>query len=272
MRVGLKMIHISLEHYTAQIFSNKYSFFWHISHSRCTPIVYRCALQHPEIAEYTVKRTWLMGGGMRKVIFLVARRLCQSPVHPTSLTWPIFRAISKSGRCIWWLVIIEMISTVHPETTPAFWLGWFPVPRKVPKILTMLGIPQLEQCGPHSGILTQLVPAWNGIVLMDASDTVMLFWRPGSGIFWNESWLVKSHMAHAWWVKYLKVHQCCIPLFDHSITEEIRMFTLSIWTKLILMFCKHSAYIESTISSGNTLSRMSIGFGSLMDCISCSWI
>ena len=38
MTVELKMTHISLEHYTTEIFSNVSSSFWHISHFRCSSL------------------------------------------------------------------------------------------------------------------------------------------------------------------------------------------------------------------------------------------
>jgi hypothetical protein len=63
-----------------------------------------------------------------------------------------------------------------------------------------------------------------------------------------------------------------IQLFDYLITEEISMFTESFCTKVISMFCTLLVFIESTTSSGNTLSAMSITFGSLMNCFSRSLI
>jgi len=105
---------------------------------------------------------------------------------------------------------------------------------------------------------------------MDSRDNVILFSQPGSGIIQNKSWLLKSHMADAQCVKIQKVRRCDIPLFDHSITQEIRMFTGSFWMKLISMFCTLLVFIQSTTCSGNTLSAMYIAFGSLMNCISCS--
>jgi len=97
-------------------------------------------------------------------------------------------------------------------------------------------------------------------------------WLPGSGIIPNKSWLLKSHMAHARCVNFLKVRRWDIQLFDHLITHEINMITWSIWTKLISMFCTLLVLIQSATSSGNTLSAMSIAFGSLMNCISGSWV
>jgi hypothetical protein len=61
-----------------------------------------------------------------------------------------------------------------------------------------------------------------------------------------------------------------IPLFDDWITQGISMVTQSSWTNLILMISKLLVFIQTDTGSGNTLSAMSIAFGSLMDCISCS--
>jgi len=55
MIVGLKMTHTSSEHYTTGIFSNESSAFWHISHSRCTSILNRCALLTPRVVEFTAR-------------------------------------------------------------------------------------------------------------------------------------------------------------------------------------------------------------------------
>jgi hypothetical protein len=42
MTVGLKMTHISSEHYTVGTFSTVSNSFWHISHCRCTSILNWC--------------------------------------------------------------------------------------------------------------------------------------------------------------------------------------------------------------------------------------
>ena len=172
------------------------------------------------------------------------------------------------GCCISRSVLREKISAVYLKSTPWFLLGWSAVLRKVAKIVTRDGIPRLEQCCPHSGILTSLVLAWNGSVMMDSRDNVILFWLPGLGIIQNKSWFLKSHMAYARCVKFLMVRQWGIQRFDHLITHEISMFTWSFWTILISMFCTLLVFIQSATSSGNTLSAMSITFGSLMNCIS----
>jgi len=176
------------------------------------------------------------------------------------------------GRFLSPSVIFEKISAVDPKSAHGFWLGWSPALRNVPTILTRHGIPRLEQCCPHSGILTSLALDWNGTVLMDSRDNVILFWLPGSGIIWNKSWLLKSHTADAWRVRFLLVCWWGIQLFNYWITHEISMFTWSFWTKLISMFCTLLVFIQSAINSGNTRSAMSITFGSLMNCISCFWV
>jgi len=132
------------------------------------------------------------------------------------------------------------------------------------------GIPRLKLWCPHCGILSLLVPARNRIVLIDPRDHVILFWRPGSGIIRNTSLLLKSYMAYAWCVKFLKVCRWGIPLFDNSITQANNMFTRSFWMNRILIICTILLFIQSETSSGDTLFAMSIAIGSLMNCISCS--
>jgi len=244
MIVGLKVIGTSSEHYTTGIFWNVYSSFWHISNFRRTLFLNWCALQTRKFAEYTVRWTQVIGGAIRKISFLLERRLCQSFVHPRRPTGPIFRATSMSGRCISRSVIFEKISAAHLKGAPGYLLGWSAVLRKVLKILTRHGIPRLEQCCPHSGILTSLALASNGTVLMDSRDNVILFWLPGSGIIRNKSWLLKFHMAHAWCVKFLMVRRWSIQLFDHLITHEISMFTSSFWSILISMFWTLLVFIQ----------------------------
>jgi len=144
--------------------------------------------------------------------------------------------------------------------------------QKLPKTLTSYGIPPLELCYPHLHILTLLVPSWNGILLMDSRDNVILFWLPGSGIVQNKLCLLKSDIARAWYVKFLMVHWWGIQLFDHSITQETSKCCQSFWTHLIAMFCTLLVFIKYNTSSGNTLSAMSISFCSLVNCIDCSWV
>jgi len=153
MIVGLKIICTSSEHYTAGIFSNVYSSFWHISQFRRTSIFNLCTLQTRKVAKYTARWTRVISGGICKISFLPERRLCQLFVHPTWPTWPIVRVTSMPGCCISWLVTFEKISTAHLQTAPGFMLGWSPVPQKVPQILMRHGILRLQQCCPHSGIL-----------------------------------------------------------------------------------------------------------------------
>jgi hypothetical protein len=142
----------------------------------------------------------------------------------------------------------------------------------MPKILTKHGIPLLELCCPYSALLASLALARNGTLLMDPRGNVIHFWLPGLGIFWNKSWLPKSHMAHVQCEKYPKVRLWGIQLFDHLITHKISMFTWRFWTKLISMFCTLLVFSQSATSSGCTLPGMSIAYGSLMNCISCSWV
>jgi hypothetical protein len=95
----------------------------------------------------------------------------------------------------------------------------------------------LELCCLNLGILTLLATAWNGIVQMDSNDNVTLYWLPGSGIIQNNSWLLKSHMAYARCVKFMKVRQWGIDLFNHSMTQETSIFTWTCWWTIILLLC-----------------------------------
>jgi len=55
MIVGLKMTHISSEHYSTGIFSNVYSSCWHVSHFRRTSILNRCATLTLRVVESTAR-------------------------------------------------------------------------------------------------------------------------------------------------------------------------------------------------------------------------
>ena len=102
MIVGLKMTHISLEHYTTGIFSNVSSSSYHILLFWHATISNRCASQTLRVIKSTARWTRAISGGIHKINFLQERRLCLSFVHPTKRTWKFFRAISKPGNCISW--------------------------------------------------------------------------------------------------------------------------------------------------------------------------
>jgi len=153
MIVGLKIIHISSERYTIGIFSNVFSYFWHISYFRPTSIMKWCASQTGKVTKYSAIWRPATSGSIRKIGFLPEQQLCQSFVHPTRLTWPIFLGTRMPGRCVSWLVIFEKISAGHLKGMPGFSLGWIHVPQKVPKLPMRRGIQPLEQWCPHFGIL-----------------------------------------------------------------------------------------------------------------------
>jgi len=90
MIVGLKITLISLAYYTTGIFSNVSSLFCHISQFRHTLILNRCTSLTPRVVQSTVRRTWVIGGGIKRINLLAERQLYQSYVHPTTLTRPIF--------------------------------------------------------------------------------------------------------------------------------------------------------------------------------------
>jgi len=175
-------------------------------------------------------------------------------------------------RCISQSVVFEDISASHLTSAPRFLSGWSPVAWKVSKTWMKHGIPRLQLYCLNFGILSSLALASNGIVLMNSMDNVTLWWLPGLGIIRNKSWLLKSHMADAQCVNFLKVRQWGIQLFNHSKTQETNIFTRSCRRTIILMLCTLSVSTQSATSSGNTLSAMSISFGSLINCISCSWV
>jgi hypothetical protein len=108
--------------------------------------------------------------------------------------------------------------------------------------------------------------------LTDSTDNIILFWRPGLGIIQNNLLSLKFHIAHTRFVKFLIVHSWGNPPFDHSMTQEISKITWRFWINTISMICRLSVFIQSETNYGNTLSAMSIAFGSLMICISCSWV
>ena len=80
--------------------------------------------------------------------------------------------------------------------------------------------------------------------MMDSAVNVILIWQPGSGIIRNKSLLLKSRMAHALCVKFLKVHRWVIALFDHLTTHKIAMRTGSFWTNQLLMICTFLVFVD----------------------------
>jgi len=97
MTVGLKMTHISSECDITEIFPDVSRFFWHISHFRRTSILTRCASVTLRVIESTARWTRAIGGGIQRINFLQQQQLWHSYVHPTRLTWLIFRVISMPG-------------------------------------------------------------------------------------------------------------------------------------------------------------------------------
>ena len=121
----------------------------------------------------------------------------------------------------------------------------------------------------HHGIAG---PSLDRIVRMDSSDNITLYWLPGSEIIQNKLCLHKSNMADVQWAKFRNVRRWGIPLFDHWMTQESSVCTQSCWRRTILMLYTLQVSTQSATSSGNSHSAMSIAFGSLMNCISCSWV
>jgi len=134
------------------------------------------------------------------------------------------------------------------------------------------GIPQLELWCPHWWILTYVVLAWYEILHIDCSDKVILLWLPQLVIVPNKSLLFMSHMVYAECVTFQNLRRWGIPLFNNLLTPHISMFTQSICMKRILMFCTPLVFTQSATSSGNILSASSIGVGSMMYYVSCSWV
>jgi len=128
--VGFNIIHISLEHYTTGIFSTVHSGFWDISDFGCTLMLNQCSSHAWKAGQFTAKWTLLIGGGICKISVMPERQLCQSLVHLTRLTWPIFRTISMHRRSISQLVIFNMISAGQLNSTLRSLLGSSPVPPK----------------------------------------------------------------------------------------------------------------------------------------------
>jgi hypothetical protein len=116
-------------------------------------------------------------------------------------------------------------------------LGSSSVPRKLLKTIMKHQMTQLGLCCLSIVILRLLALAWNGIVQIDYSDNVNLCWLPGLGVIQTKSWLLKSHLAHAWCVKFLKVRWWGIELFAHSINQETSILSLTCRSTIILMLC-----------------------------------
>jgi len=76
MIVGLKIIHISLKHYTTVIFSNIYSSFCHISHFTHTLILNQYPLHVQKTNKYAAISTCAIGGGICYISFLPEWSLC----------------------------------------------------------------------------------------------------------------------------------------------------------------------------------------------------
>jgi len=74
-----------------------YISFLHMSHSMCTSILKPCTLHSRTVAEYTARSKWAIACGIRKISFLLERRLCQLFVHQIGTTWPLFWAISMAS-------------------------------------------------------------------------------------------------------------------------------------------------------------------------------
>jgi len=108
--------------------------------------------------------------------------------------------------------------------------------------------------------------------LLGYSNTVTLCWVSGSVTIYWISWIMKSHLAYGWYVKFQNVHWWETTLFNHLITHMITTITCIILKKLILMYCTLLVYTKSAMSYGNTLCAISNGFRSLMNCISCSLV
>jgi len=174
--VALKTILTSSQHVTAGIISNVHCSLWHVAHFRRCSMLNWWASGTQQAAKYSARWSLAFGGGICSVSFLHEGRLCWAFVHPTRLTGRIFQAISIPGRCISELVMFRTISATSPYSVPGYSSSLSPAPQRVPQILTSDAIPQLEQCCTLPGILTALVPAWNGMALMDSRDNVIIFW------------------------------------------------------------------------------------------------
>jgi len=203
MIVGSKIICQSLEHYSIGIFSPVLSSNWHVSHFRCTA-------RHAYHPKNSFSESGQMHPGpLQPSLGLEAALVYFTTNHPCSSSW-IFGDISRLQgapvqHCRWisQLVIFETMSNEHLQWVSGFWLHWFHDPRERPHMLTWDGIPGLEMCCPHSGIVTKLVMPRNETLLIDSSDKGTLYWLPESGIIETKSWLLKSPMVYAWCVKII---------------------------------------------------------------------
>ena len=159
MIVGLKIIRTSSEHYTTGIFSNVYSSFWHISHFRRTSILNILRLadwQSRQIySEMNTGDWWWDTQDQLPAGATIVPVICASDkTHLTNFSgdqhaWPLYLTIGNIRK--------DICRT--PKKRAWILVGLIPCPPKGAKILTRHGIPRLELCCPHSGILTSLALA-----------------------------------------------------------------------------------------------------------------
>jgi len=120
MIVGSNIIHVWSEPFSRGIFSNVYSSFWHISHSRLTSIWHWCILLILKVTDYTARWTFTIGGEIGKISFLLECQLCQSFVRPIPVSWLILQVISMLGNWISQSVIFQMITAILLRSMPGF--------------------------------------------------------------------------------------------------------------------------------------------------------
>jgi len=124
MIVRLKMTDISSEHYTTGRCSTVSTSSLHIFLLRHASFSSECTSLTLKVVQSTAKWIQVIVGGIHTINCLLEWCLCLSFVHPTRLTWSIFRAIILPGHCISHLVIYDEISVRHLNSMPGCLTGW----------------------------------------------------------------------------------------------------------------------------------------------------
>jgi len=130
MIIGSKIICLSSEHYTIEIFWSVFTSFRHSTHVRCISILNQCTSETLKVNEHTAWWTAMISGGIDKISSLPLWQICQSFVHLTSRTWNAFQAISVPHCWISGLVISANILARHLKSPPGFFVGLIPYPPK----------------------------------------------------------------------------------------------------------------------------------------------
>jgi len=211
----------------------------------------------------------VIGVGTFRIHFWLAWNLCHLFIHLTTFAYLIIRVISMSSYFMSQLLLFDKISARYLHRNARFssyrtQTTWI-LPCTLPRLSMMWFI---LSC-PYSGIKTYHILPWDGIILRNFRDIDNLVPLPGLRIMQNKSRMLTSHIMNLW---YLKLRMVClwhVQQFHQSITQVICTSTSVFWSKWIRMYCTPIVLIQSATSAGHSLSALSIGFRSLLDCTDC---